>query len=174
MSIDNLKNILPTPKREYGEIDWCELESYLKTSLPQEYKQFVSTYGPGGIDGFIWFYGPFENHSNINFREQVNSGLAVYKEMKQKFPDLYQFDLFPKVGGLLPFGITDNGDTLYWLTNGEPDNWSIVVHDVRSPEYEIYDIKFTSFLILLLNKDIECKIFPDDFPDNTPKFDVMM
>ena len=37
--------------------------------------------------------------------------------------------------GLLPWGYTDNCDELYWLTDGEPDGWKIVVHESRAPEY---------------------------------------
>lgn len=38
---------------------WSKIETKLGTSLPEDYKNFIKTYGTGGIDNFIWILTPF-------------------------------------------------------------------------------------------------------------------
>lgn len=173
MNIDKLNAVLPPPSIVNRELDWLSLELELGINLPGEYKLFIDSYGVGGIDGFIWLYGPFEPYSNLNFLTQMKSDLSVYSELKKQFPKRYDLTLYPEVGGVLPFGTTENGDTLFWLTEGDSDSWKIIVHDVRSPEYEVIDLQFIQFLTSLMSKEIKCKIFPNDFPDDKPTFDVV-
>lgn len=33
--------------------------------------------------------------------------------------------------------MTDNGDTLYFITEGEPDDWPTLLKDARAPEFEV-------------------------------------
>jgi hypothetical protein len=65
----------------------------------------------------------------------------AYLTSKQKFPDDFPRSLFPEEGGLLPWGVTDNGDILNWITSDNPEKWSILVYDGRSGdayEYKNY------------------------------------
>jgi hypothetical protein len=97
--------------------------------------------------------------------------LAALRELKG-MPGIRHvpYPLFPEPGGLLPFGIDDNGDGLYWLTTGEPDQWSIVVNESRAPEYEQFDMSVTEFLQEVLSRKTICEIFPSDFPLEEPDF----
>lgn len=46
--------------------------------------------------------------------------------------------LFPEQGGLLPFLVTDNGDTGFWITRAKPEKWPILLKDARAPEFEVH------------------------------------
>jgi hypothetical protein len=72
--------------------------------------------------------------------------LSGLYELRLSLGAFLPYPLFPEAGGLLPVAITDNGDTIHWLTNGPPDEWTIVVQDSRAPECEAYDMAFTDFL----------------------------
>jgi hypothetical protein len=78
--------------------------------------------------------------------------------------------LYPEIAGLLPFGITDNGDVLFWKTMGTPENWSVVVGNSRSPEYQEFQISMTSFIASVLNGTKRVAAFPEDFPNSSPSF----
>ena len=62
----------------------------------------------------------------------------AYHHSKKSFSQYYKYDSYPASGGLLPWAYTENGDELYWLTNGHPDEWGIVVYESRSHDNYTY------------------------------------
>ena len=46
--------------------------------------------------------------------------LAAYRQTRARFPERLPLPPFPEQGGVLPLGRTDNGDELYWVTQGPP------------------------------------------------------
>jgi hypothetical protein len=138
--------------------------------LPDEYKEFISTYGTGGIDNFIWILNPFVLDENFNLMERGKVIREAYLESKQNFPQDFIHDVYPDVGGLLPWAITDNGDEIYWRTDNNPNKWSIVIYGSRSSEYAEYNKSLVEFLYEILTKRLVCSIFPDDFPSEDPQF----
>ncbi len=156
---ENISNIL-------DEQDWEKAENELGIELPLDYKEFVNHYGVGGIDDFLWIYTPYSNNENFDLLKQIEVINNAYLDMKKEYPEDFTFDVFPKVGGLLPFGGTENGDVLYWLTGGDNKHWSIVVYDDRHSEYFEYNKSTTDFLYELLTKKLVCPIFPQKFPSS--------
>ncbi len=67
--------------------------------------------------------------------------------------------------GLLPWGITDNGDVLFWLTVGRPDQWSIAVNESRGNGFETYPDSMVRFLIKLIQEEIHSAFIPRKFLD---------
>jgi hypothetical protein len=173
MSIERLPQLLPPPTNPTGSGnhgDWEAVEAGL-TPLPRDYKEFVDTYGLGRIDGFVLIYSPFAQSPSANLLARGRQDLAALTELRNKYgKSEVPYALFPEQGGLLPFGTDDNGDGLYWLTEGDPDEWAVVVNEGRAPEYERFDMPMTGFLALILSKTIKCGIFPADFPDPRPAF----
>ena len=41
------------------------------------------------------------------------------------------FPIFPEPGGLLPAGGDTNGGSIFWITDGPPGEWSLVLYDWR-------------------------------------------
>ena len=72
--------------------------------------------------------------------------------------------------GLLPWGGTENGDTLFWLTEGEADNWSVLINESHSPEFERYNEDMTSFLAKLITGRIKSKIITNKVLDKKHLF----
>jgi hypothetical protein len=85
----------------------------------------------------------------------------------------YNYQLYPKDNGLIPFGVTDNGDFLFWVVNfkGNSELWTVAIIAARSPEVEYFDGGLTYFLEGLLKNKIKCKSFPDNFPPPVVKFE---
>ena len=80
-------------------------------------------------------------------------------------------DLTQVINGLLPFGATDNGDVFFWLTEGQPDEWRVVLNAGRDPRCEEYPGGMTRVLAQLLSKAVRSQILPPDFPSDSPRFD---
>jgi hypothetical protein len=168
MSVAALKEVTapPVEPAETGRReDWRQVESTLGTALPSDYKEYIDTYGTGKLADFLLPLNPFSKNPHLNLIQQVPRRLGALRELKQQGGDrACPYPLFPESGGLLPWGITDNGDVLYWRTEGRPDHWGTVVNESRGPEFEQFDEPMTDFVAGVLSKRIVCRIFPEDFP----------
>ena len=68
-------------------------------------------------------------------------------------PDL-PYPYFPKPNGLLPFAVTSNGHTLFWVTKGIPAEWTLLSLEARSPEYVQYNKSIVDLIVDLLENRI--------------------
>lgn len=60
--IDRLRRLMPppvTPTHAGTTGDWSAFESCLGVSRPSDYKEFITAYGAGSIDGYLVVYSPF-------------------------------------------------------------------------------------------------------------------
>ncbi|MDG5471415.1 SMI1/KNR4 family protein [Jeotgalibacillus sp. ET6] len=171
--MEELSKILPppkTPQKTGDKEQWRKFFGTLGTELPSDYVKYIETYGTGGIDHFLWILTPFANDKNVNYLCRQKEIAVAYIQSKRNFPQYYKHDVYPSNGGLLPWAYTDNGDELYWLTDGKPDEWKIVVYESRSLENYTYSLTMVEFLSQIITKELRCKAFPDDFPSNETTF----
>lgn len=174
MPIEDLINIMPPPQapiESHGQT-WANVEGAIGTLLPTDYKAFIENYGSGRINAFVWIFNPFSNRPAINLVNQVSAQLNALKTLANDFGEKCPYALFPENGGLLPLGMTDNGDVIHWLTKGKPDEWRIVVNEARGPRYEEFDSDLTSFLRKILTHASQCSLLPRSFPQGTPSFEA--
>lgn len=173
MSVDQLTAIVAPPKVPVAAVGkWSDVESSLGTSLPDDYKRYVETFGTGCLSGFFWVFSPFSENVNLNLASGNAAALRALDELKARFPEEVDYPLFPRDGGLLAWGATDNGDVLYWQTLGSPDDWHVVVNASRDPRTELYRMGMTTFLAKALTGGIISEIFPDDLARGAPSFAV--
>ncbi len=174
MSIKNLLLVLPKPKISYEvsspQFSWKEIEEKLSTSLPSDYKEFIEIYGSGRIDSFLSVFNPFSSIKRLNLLNQIEIHLDVFRNMSDLSRNSIPFPIFPEAFGLLSIGLDDNGNSLFWNTIGDPDNWKMILLHSRSPKFEKFDLNITEFLALILSKKIKSDIYPIDFPSKRPKF----
>lgn len=168
-----LELLMPPPAVPY-EVSkgggWIEVKKMIGSDFPLDYKWFLGAYGSGRIDGFIAIFNPFSSNKNLNLFCQIETRLGVLKELAAEGSEDVPFDLFPTPGGLLPCGVTDNGDVIYWMTDGRPDCWKVAVNAARSPEWEVFPGGVVEFIWKVLTRRELCHFFPDDFPSNEPVF----
>lgn len=168
MSMDyiiELKKLLKKPNKVYSigsEKEWSQIQKKLGIFFPKDYIAFINYYGTGGMGDFLWFLTPFEEDENVNYKKRSSIMLDAYQESKIKFPEYYFYKLYPEKNGLLPFGYTDNGDELYWLTKGNAEQWHIVIYESRSPEFYYYSMGLAEFLCKMIKGEISCEIFESD------------
>jgi hypothetical protein len=173
MAIENLISIMPPPEApiEASGTTWVSVESAVGTILPGDYRAFIEKYGSGRISGFVWIFNPFSKRQSINLVSQLSVQTDALKSLAQDFGEKCPYPLFPENDGLLPLGMTDNGDVIHWLTKGKPNDWKIVVNEARGPRYEEFDSNLTSFLWEILTRASRCNLLPRDFPQGSPNFE---
>jgi|JI8StandDraft_2_1071088.scaffolds.fasta_scaffold145507_1 hypothetical protein len=165
MSIAELLAVVPPPLSgtSVAANKWSDVEREIGTSLPSDYKAFIDQYGLGKLDDFIVVFTPYDENPHINLRIQIKRQLDALKQLGEWGEEL-PYPLYPEPDGLLPFGATDNGDVLYWLTSGTPERWSVVVNESRAPDYDHHDCSMTTFLAEVISGQRRCSIFPQSFP----------
>jgi hypothetical protein len=131
--------------------------------LPQDYKEFIETYGSGYIgEGYLSVFNPFSKNQYLDLVYQAENVRTAFASLKREHPLAYAFDFFPALGGLLPFGVNVDGAYLLWQTAGHPDAWSIAVLACDAPRIEGFQMGMVEWLAKILSGQIRCSFFPAD------------
>lgn len=171
MSLDRLREIVapPAAPTETGDPDrWPAVEEAMGTPLPADFRAYTATYGSGAFDGFLYLFNPFAPDGPGNLVHERDATLRAYTETRERFPDRLPLPPFPEPGGVLPLGRSDNGDELYWVTSGKPDDWQVTVLASRAARQETHAMTVTAFLATLLAGELTTRMFPDSFLDRRP------
>jgi hypothetical protein len=133
-----LANLLAIPRgaADRGDSRWRDIETSLGLELPGSYKALIDQFGALSWGDFLHVLSPFDEPSSLQrVAERV---LDADRESRLSFPWRYPLPLYPEPGGLLPWAVTENGDTLYFVTRGPADEWPTVVKGARAPEFEVH------------------------------------
>ena len=173
MDVKNLNYFLKSKNNNFENNDlqkWIEAELQIGIELPLDYKEFINAYGTGSRNDFMWILTPFDKSEYINFTTMGPKICKAYVTSKLTCPDYFKHDVFPTTGGILPWGYTENGDELYWLTEGNSNEWKIIVYESRSSDFYEYNMGMVQFIYELITKKITCPAFPDYFPCEISEF----
>lgn len=121
--------------RAYDPGRWAAVEQEFGLRFPGCYKAVVEEFGASSWDDFLHLPSPFSRESNLGVF--VARTLDADRASRASFPSHYPLSLYPEPGGLFPWAVTDNGDTLYFITAAEPDDWPTVIKGPRAPEFEV-------------------------------------
>lgn len=151
-----------------GPGGWEGVEKALSLSLPQDYKWFIERYGTGCVSTFLWIFNPFSTNENLNLLQQVDSLTKQYRDVREALgKEETPFPIYPEAGGLVPFGISDNGDVFFWLANSEePSEWAVVVNKTRSSVFEVHRQGMVEFLLGIVTGEKESEVFEPEFIDS--------
>jgi hypothetical protein len=165
-SLAQLIAIVPPPVEpmEAGSTHaFAGVEDRLALVLPDDYKQIVMAFGTGSWRDFLWVLNPFSANAHLNLLHQAARQLDAERQVKEASPEAVPFPLYPQMGGLFPWGMTDNGNRLYWLTEGAPDSWPTIIYESRGPQFDRHELNCSDLLLSWLSGRIKISVFPDDF-----------
>ncbi len=125
------------PLNRGSENEWNEFQQNVGLWFPRDYFVVIYTYGSGSfLAGELRVNNPLEPADAAS----VEREFKTLRESKQIFP------VFPESGGLYPFAIDGNGNTFLWLTQGPPEEWSIVCLNSKD-HHEVVKLSLVEFLI---------------------------
>lgn len=169
-TIAALCEIMPPPAdRSESTGSWDEVEARLGTRLPQDYKEFIATYGSGNIGSMpVTVNSPFASEPSWNLMAAAEGIAGAYRLLQEGGYEM-AYQLNPVAGGLLPWGTTGNGDYLHWKTEGDPDDWHVIVWDCGLSEFRAFErMNLVGFLTELVSGRLD--LFPRAFFSPTPAF----
>ncbi|XVU30283.1 hypothetical protein ACQPZJ_25300 [Actinoplanes sp. CA-054009] len=167
-AVNELLQLVPPPAGARAEIDWHSVEEAVGLRLPGDYKSLVEVYGPGQFDRFLTVYQPVTPFLTIELAFQARRKAQILAQLRGNGRERIPF----ADGALLPVAGTDNGDTVYWVTEdaGDPDAWSITGSEARGTVWPRFPGGVTDFLYAVLSRRTRFTIFPADFPGREPRF----
>lgn len=156
MILDALRKLMPPPESPVGcgtWAQWAEVQSELGLRLPIDYKYYINTYGSGWINDFLYVLNPFAGSKHLELIRNILQILNSLRANKERSgTEEVPYPLYAEPGGLLPWGFTDDGHTLYWITIGNnPDKWKVVIGESRGSEWEEYNDYMVDLLVKLLS-----------------------
>ncbi len=173
MSLEALKLLasppaVPTAAGSYDQ--WQHFEERLGLPLPEDYKQFINAYGMGEFYDFLSIIGPFGRDDSLDQSDTllhwIQSGSRGYSSRKASFgrhsPEKFPFAAYPEPGGLLAIGGIETGGVIYYRTEGQPSQWTIVIYDEEFYEFAECSSTLTGFLVEWLAG----RFYPSFFFDN--------
>jgi hypothetical protein len=160
VGIEKIQEMMPAPlvPKQGGEHDWKTIERSIDVAFPSDFKKFVDVYGTGSISGFLWIFNPFSSNPSLNF-EASEYLVSSYESMRAIFPDVYR----RRPGTWLPWAISDNGDSLSWILDGDPETWTVMIQSKEQDQEEETYLTFEPFMQKLIGNGLRSRILPDLF-----------
>jgi hypothetical protein len=121
--VAELEPLLPERDPPPARIDWEAVVGRLGTALPADYRDLCERWGRVRVDRWLTVEAPADDD------ESGLVGLVRWSSARGRdLRDDGHWDgaLWPEPGGLLPWGFTEEGTSLFWRTDGEPDAWTVV------------------------------------------------
>ncbi|WP_030556731.1 MULTISPECIES: Lsr2 family DNA-binding protein [Streptomyces] len=166
-----LTALCPPPPTVPPAPDWSRIEAALGMNLPQDYKQLVTTYGPGQFCDFISLYQPHAPSEWADLTGPMPARLRTQiEEVRQTARHPWALPHPPE--DLFAMGVTGNGDYLFWVTQpaGTPDEWTVAVNEALRAPWYIYDGSLTEFLVATLSGTTHIPMFPKDLLEHGATF----
>jgi len=161
--IEHLVAVVPPPDAplETGSAaDWKRVEKELRLKLPDDYKGLIACYGSGCFGEFLHPLSPFTANRHGHLLQRGQAILAAERVSGMGRQQGGPFPLYPDEGGLLPWAVTDNGDTLFWYTHHAFAPWPVVVGSGRGFRFEVFQRSAAGFLGLWLAGQLAVGVFP--------------
>lgn len=136
-----------SPLHSHG--NWGDVQRSLAVTLPTDYKRMIDLFGQGVFRGHEHYSGLLITSF---FRPAPAAKLAYAAGDYLRTLDNLTYPVYPDVPGLLGFGAYADEDTISWYTEGPPDEWSIVYHDVETGLHEIKQVGILQLTVSVLEE----------------------
>ncbi|WP_052768619.1 SMI1/KNR4 family protein [Streptomyces humi] len=169
IALEELLRLVPPPTdAPRAAVDWERVEDELGVRLPDDYKRLSERYGPGDFDGFMTILHPHSQFWPTRLAGAAERAAELLEQMPESLRKRVPYD----IDHLLAAGKTDNGDTIYWVTEPDhaPDEWTVTANGARNTKWSHFEGGMVEFLVAILSGTTRLDVFPSDFPSVRPAF----
>ena len=152
-SLDRLIAAIAPPTQALG-LESNNLPENLP-GLPLDLLAYIDVYGSGFFENggmFLTVLNPYEK----DYWKKQNTDLDLVRQFKAQEGDGYvPYAVWPDQSGLLLWGYGENRKHFFWLTEGDPGAWPVIVmYDLEI--FTRFDMPMLPFLEKLLCGDLDC------------------
>ena len=123
-----LLELVPPPARAPAAVDWAAAREALGVEFPEAYRWLAETYGPGVFDEWLKLNVPGAGWFElVAATERTAEMTRTWLADPQTAP--YPYPVFPEPGGLVVWATTYDTDVIGWATEGDPEQWPVIVQD---------------------------------------------
>jgi hypothetical protein len=140
--LDDLRALAPPPGDAPGAIDW----GAAGVELPPDFVELAELYGAGTFDDGIAILVPGHPNRFLDLARQVEEQRAALRTLRDE-----GFEPPHDPEQLLPWGIDEGGNVLWWLMQGDPASWPAVANEARGDEWQTFDGGAVAALAALLS-----------------------
>ncbi|MES9542865.1 hypothetical protein [Actinomadura sp. NPDC000600] len=174
MGVAELEALIGPPQKRPPAVDWPAIERGLGLTFPADHKELCARYPSLNFDGFLTWVNPGMWTPRV-FVKGAKDGLEFLRQRKAHFPVMTLLDnrghetrrpaipVYPEPGGLLMWGNTYNADHCMWLTDPDPEKWTIVIENAN---FWHFQGGLLDFLVGILDGSVRCPLLPEDFPSS--------
>ena len=154
MTLERVRELLGTPTfRDGSPSDWDDLHRALGVTLPEDYREFVDTYGPGQINVAMVLRHP--KHGKRLLGDEM-AELAEIQEVNLLHSDTVR-SVGVAVGDVLPFSMILGGFVLHFIVDEvDSSGWRIGVFVPGEMVFVEYPWGFSEWLTRYLEADPRC------------------
>ena len=161
MAISELVAIVRAPQQaletDNGNV-WTRVVEDIGLTLPGDLREFGERYGSGRFcGGFIQVFNPL----SVHYRKFIDHECNLLRKIASDIVPI-EFAIYADRPGLFPWGRDEHGHRMYWLTEGLPEHWPIILR-TRECEFERWEMPITTFLAKALSNEIKCLLWQTPF-----------
>jgi hypothetical protein len=134
VSLDELERLVPPPAEAPPPVDWT-------IEVPEDYRTLVARYGAANLGGLQLLVPGHENRF-LDMARQIEPQRGAVAHFESPYP----------AGRLLPWGIDESGNVVWWLMEGD---WPVVANEARGEDWLRYDGGATDFLVAILSGELK-------------------
>ncbi|MBF9073898.1 hypothetical protein [Streptacidiphilus fuscans] len=129
--------------------DWTQVEQYVGSALPSDFKAFLDAYGSGVISRELVLFHPQGTNPLLERMRKTNEVFAERRARALSSGDSEHlpYPFHPESGGLISWGYDYSGDEHFFLPcDPDPNRWQIVTM-AHEEGCEPFDGPFSSFAL---------------------------
>jgi hypothetical protein len=151
-----LKTVRPPdrPVCTDSDEDWKRAEERLGHPFPSDYRALVHAYGSGAFDDWLRLLNPFTRNPHMNLFRQGEQDRKINADLLRNDCFDERFASLVVEGRLLLWADTIDGDVIYWVTDGDPESWPVIMALVRSPDWYRFEFGSVEFLLRLVSRSL--------------------
>jgi hypothetical protein len=144
--------------------DWSEVEAYVGSALPGDFKAFLDTFGTGAICDELVVFHPQGSAPLLPRMREQNEYFAAWRA---RDADSFPYPFHPEPGGLISWGYDHGGDEHFFLPcDADPDRWKIATL-TDGEGIAVFDGPFATFVVDFIGR-LRVPLDDDELPDEEP------
>ncbi|MFI2410271.1 SMI1/KNR4 family protein [Streptomyces sp. NPDC018947] len=167
-SLDELQALLGVPVAGNAiPGGWDEVEQYVGSALPCDFKAFLSAYGSGLICGELAVFHP---QGSSPLLERMRRTHETFTERRQRAlssgnAEHVPYPFHPEPGGLISWGYDHSGDEhFFWPCDPDSSRWKVVTM-VHEEGCVTFDGPFSAFVLTFVRRLLDVDRYHGIDPD---------